>query len=87
MARNGNTLGQAIWTAIKDTQSYNPALTTEEDEAGLAMWQAFGNAFYTYDNANAVVTSTIPADSIATTGGPSSQDGPAVPVQITGGVS
>jgi hypothetical protein len=55
MARNGDALGTAIWTAIKATQTFSPALSSEDDAKGLAVWQAFGNAFYTYDNANTVV--------------------------------
>ena len=87
MARSGNSLGSAIWTAIKASQTYNPALSSAADAAGLALWQAFGNAFYTYDSANTIVTSTIPADSIVTAGSATTQDGPAAPVNISGGLS
>lgn len=53
--RDGDDLGAAIWTAIKATQNFTPAISEADDAKGLAVWQAFGNAFYTYDNANTVV--------------------------------
>jgi uncharacterized membrane protein YeiH len=81
MAMNGNNLGSALWTAVKGTQSFSPALTPAEDAAGLALWQAIGTALVTYIDANAVVTITS-ATATGVTSGTST-----APVTGTGSVS
>lgn len=88
MARSGDDLGAAIWAAVKATQTFSPALSSADDAKGLALWKAIANAFYTYDNAHAVVTSSIPVNAISTAGSAASQTGPTPsPVSITGGLS
>lgn len=70
MSLLGSRLGAAIWTAVKATQSYSPAITPAQDAQGLAVWTAVANEIVTEITTNAVVPATglIDGNSLPVTG-------------------
>lgn len=73
MAMNKDTLGAAIWTALKATQTYSPALTVPQDAAGLLVWTKVADEIIKHVIANAVVSpgsmAITPANIVAPLGG------------------
>lgn len=81
MAMDKSVLGAALWNRVKSTQSFAPALTSDQDAAGLALWTDIADELINHIKANAVVTVTS-AVATGVTSGPST-----APVTGTGVVS